>query len=175
MGKRKKIYIGVDETNHGAYPELFALVSSPFREDKIKTCKNKIRKHSAVIQELYPYTQRDFRYSIIQKIHYDKYGHEGLIVNLVPRMISDLNLSDYFSAGIYIDGLLGETQKRSIEKILLANSSLKEVRVTDVPKNGKNKTIQIIAFADCIANFLQTKKFAELNKPPLSKKLVDFV
>lgn len=175
MGKRKKIYVGVDETNHGAYPELFALVSSPFRDDKINTCKNKIRKHSNVLQEVYPYTKRDFRYSIIQKIHYDKYRHEGLIVNLVPVMIGDLDLSEYYSAGIYIDGKLGETQKRSIEEILLANSPLKEVNVTDVPKNGKNKTIQIIAFADCIANFLQAKKFADLNKPPLSKKLVDFV
>jgi len=176
----RRVLVGLDETNHGGFNreksyEIFVATYSPFPQD-VKTIVQGKLKDQDIFGQLYPFTQRDFVYSIIEKFHYEKYGPHGLITQLAPIMIEGIweRYSTFRSLALFIDGSLKEEQKEVISK-RVSKIIPRKVKVFEKPKRERNQQIYIINLADGIAGHLFRKKsLEELTTFPLNERLVLF-
>jgi len=168
----EEFYIGIDESNHGRFPEVFVAFASSIRND------------SRIIPEFPEITQqnifdlmrkRDYRYALICKRHYEDYGNLGLIAQIASELIIDFDFVPS-SLNIYVDGEL-KREQRTITKELVAgklNIPSQRILVKGVPKHKRNDTNLLIALSDELANLIYYRESTNRTTPGMKKRKIDF-
>jgi hypothetical protein len=166
--KERKVLFGFDESNHGANPEVFSLVSSPYPTD-IETVYHKLRGQK-VLSNLYPYTERDMRYCVLSRGECKTFGLQKPLVHIIPFLFSTFPIPE--EAELYIDGALNFQEIDSIKKKISYQNNLSNLEIICIPKlRNKSKTVRIIAIADGIANYIFRQEKSTKNRVNLSKFL----
>jgi hypothetical protein len=150
--KKEEILFGADESNHGAHPEFFSLVSSFNKEDSFQT-DHKIR-GPTLWENFSPNTSREMRYCILSKEESKLIQEYRPLVYLIPKLIDSFPF--FVDKGtLYVDGFLRKNESDFIKKEVQLNRKIKNLEVICVPKKeDKGKTNKIIALADGTAYYL---------------------
>jgi hypothetical protein len=177
------LYAGVDESNHGYDHEVFTIVFSPFQEDtRISRIEKQVRvtKKNCAKRLWTPMRKRDYRYAMVDKVHYEKYGQHELIGKVTKELVRGIS-PDFDEIEVYIDGKLTEKQRGAIKRQVAGVSYLKDsdVGIHAMPKtkgrDGMFKSNCSVRTADTLSNFLFANYTTpELERGPISKKRVPF-
>lgn len=175
----KWVHYAVDESNHGREPEFFAAVSSKNLEDiEIYFDSKRIDNKENLFRELY---KRDFRFTIVRREHYFKYGYHDLIAHVTLSLFQGFPLKKEFNSNylmFHIDGELKEKQKSLIRYLVSESTKIpsNHIEIRAVPKSTrKDKSNNLIKLADSFSNFLYKNYFKDLfMRERLQDKLVLF-
>jgi len=149
---KKRGYLGIDESNHGKYPEIFVAVYSDDIEDIKKTKLYKKRDHENIFSVL---GERDFRYSLIPEEYtriLDKHYINLLVFSNFIKHCGDLEL-------VIIDGEIRSYDLKQIERMIypFSNPRIKCEAKADIK-------YKIVNVADHIANLLYKHHVQDYNK-----------
>jgi len=145
----KRGSIGIDESNHGRFPEIYVGVFSSLSFDAKRGYYNK-KRTDANIGDILNNHGRIYRHTIITKEHKELYGAHGSKIIAVAELIKAFNnIEDINVDSIILDGEFRKIDRLNLERILypldLPNFSAE-------PK--ADETFPIINKADAIANIL---------------------
>jgi hypothetical protein len=152
----EKVYIGVDESNHGKYPEYFAAVFSPFESDvtarKMKKQREKC-KHQNLLSMLA--RERDYSFLRLEKPDDEKLGKDKLgivIASLISDCVEDYEIrGNYTEYAIFVDGII---DNKSIGRARSIVSDLTEIEKQFlIIKPSSDERIPIVNYADELAHF----------------------
>lgn len=159
MGKEvEKVYIGVDESNHGKYPEYFAAVFSPFESDvrarKMKKQREKC-KHQNLLSMLARERARDYSFLRLEQRDDEVLGKNKLgiiIASLIYETVESCEIYGNFPEYIiFVDGII---DNKSISRARGLVSDLTEVeKQFFIIKPSSDERIPIVNYADEVAHF----------------------
>ena len=147
------LYLGIDESNHGRFPEIFVAVASfNYQDTVIFSGTQKIRNNT---QSLFSSLKsRDYRYLIVGKEDYRIYGGKKLMPKICSRLLGGFN-QNYDFLKIFIDGEVNREQKKYLKEFLLEDKCETElISINQVPKGAHKKSNNIILLADGWANWI---------------------
>jgi len=139
-----EFYLGIDESNHGKYPEYYVAVYSPFLSDIAKTTGLPKQRRRRTVESFLG--QRDFRYFEITERYKESIGsyHATRIIALSRLINSFDNLGT-----VFIDGDLNSEVIEEIERVLYPSAIPK---IETGPRG--DTTILLVNMADALANIL---------------------
>jgi len=151
----KKIFVGIDESNHGKYPEYFAAVFSCFESDIKKRKMEKQRdknEHQSLLSMLS--RERDFAFLRVDSCEEEKLQKNKIGI-VVASLIYDFTRhskneepSNYL---VFVDGHLTKHAIDNARRIVTDITSLNENSIEIIPENDDE--IPILNYADEIAHF----------------------
>ncbi len=102
-GLSEILYVGIDESNHGRFPEVFTAVISNLKNDAIK------RKYMKKIKKdfkRFPHGQyRDYTFLLAQKVDYERIPSREMIGTVIGSLIvEDIDSRHTENLEIYLDG-----------------------------------------------------------------------
>lgn len=167
------VYGGLDESNHGRFPEYFSLVLSGKERDSIKLTLGKAITNNNLRNIFKRVARRGHTFLQAEQVDYDRiipfkfigYVSASLCEDFLPK---DLNLFKLF-----IDGKL-ETPKRIYLRDLIADIYGFSKRQVEIQAGGKyDKKYPIVNMADGISRHYFRKKFSakELSMNPHRREL----
>jgi len=170
MQKEETAYIGIDESNHGRFPEIFVAVYSHFPSDALINFYARIKPPSLFAR----LTKRDWRYLIVSETDYKNLGPHEIKVYAATSLVTALNPKENFLE-IFIDGELRRKEREEIQETTAKtlNLTFPCVTVHQLVKNKgkKKKTNHITLLADSLANYLYRQKtLEELVSGKISKR-----
>ena len=97
----KKYFIGIDESNHGRYPEIYVAVFSDRQTDILKYKQIKKRKAHNTIESIL--RDRDYRFLLVEKKHVEKLGPHAIKSSIISTLVLsfDRNIKE---THVIIDG-----------------------------------------------------------------------
>ncbi len=171
MQKEGTAYIGIDESNHGRFPEIFVGVYSHFPSDTSINFYERIKPPSLFAR----LAKRNWRYLIVSETDYKNFGPHEIKVYTATSLITALNPQENFLE-IFVDGELRRKEREEIKEIITKTLNLTflcvEVRPLIKSRRGKyQKTNHITLLADSLANYLYRQKtLEELVSGKISKR-----
>jgi hypothetical protein len=168
------LYVGVDESNHGRFPEIFVAVASlNYQDSLIFPDSKKVRKEQQLVSSL---RIRDYRYSVISEEHYKRYSAKNIMPLVSSKLIESFSLECEF-LNCYIDGEFRSDQKKLLEGLIKNQESLifQSVSIKDVPKGDKRQTNYIISLADGWASWIAKNIKTRRITSGMVKRKVEFI
>lgn len=157
-------YLGLDESNHGRYPEVFVAVYSRYPQDIIYREKPmlKRRKKPSHLPQL---GDREFRHILILREHRDILGTEGNVrVMVLAEFIKNFKGLEL----VIVDGDPNSHEIESLHKVI-APSECPQILYT----TRADVTYPIVNQADSVANHLfRYYKKSTREKKKYLKKLI---
>ena len=179
----QRLFAAIDESNHGFDNEIFAIVISPFQGDADffqSTSQLRATRKTANQRLWIPLRKRDFRYAIVNRAHYEKYGQHQLIREVTRELVRGIE-QEYGGLDLFIDGHLTSKQRGAVKREVAKVAFLKypEIGIHSVPKrkdeNKEFKANYLIQISDCLANYLfRNYTNPELEKGKISRRRVRF-
>lgn len=150
MGKEKTYFVGIDESNHGRFPEIFVGVFSTLTQDIKNSSYPKSRKKKEDIEE--KIGKRDYSFTLLNEKDFHRVPEKdlgGLVASSLIKPFSGIENVKKFD--IYLDG---EKKYYDIEHSREMISNLCEIPKSDVSiYSGKqfDRIYYIVNLADSIA------------------------
>lgn len=157
-----RIYIGIDESNHGRFPEYFVSVFSGLEIDVIKGNFGKIRTNSSSVQEINKSQIRDYSFLLVTKSDYGRISQNEFIGIVVASLISGFVSSDLESIGIFLDGEHLQPRKTYLRDSVSEICEVPKSLVSLTCGKGLDKKYKVVNMADDIAHYLFRKCTAEM-------------
>lgn len=165
------IYFGIDESNHGKFPEVFVAVASyNYQDSLIVENSRRIRRENQLFSSM---KIRDYRYSVVTKEEYDKYCGKNIMPLVSSGLIKSFAADYDFSKG-YIDGELKSFQKSFIEN-LVGEDVGKRIIIEDLPKGKNRSTNYLVELADGWANWIVKKMKKGIVTEGMRKRRINFI
>lgn len=147
----KKLVMGVDESNHGRFPEIFVAVFSRLEKDILEKKFIKKRGNSNPLKSL---GNRSYSFLQASKADYDRIPNKEFIGTIITSLFHEKKPNSFSNLELYIDG------SRSPSQIIYTRDLLSET--CEIPKdlisiNHGPKYDQkyfIVNLADSIANHI---------------------
>jgi len=178
-----KLFAGVDESRHGLDNEVFTIVVSPLAKDAERYLISKNTRINSKDKDKIlwiPLQERDYRYALVNRSHYKKYGQHQLIKEITRELVASIK-PEYNEIELYIDGDLTSKQRGAIKREVAKVAYIKypEIGVHSIAKrrNKENKfeTNYLLVTADSLANFLSRNYSPkELQEGEISRNRVLF-
>jgi len=139
-----EFFLGIDESNHGKYPESIVAVYSHFPSDITRTVGLSKRRGKKPIESFIE--KRDFHYFEITEAYKQRIGdYRNARIIALSELIKSFNVLEK----VYIDGDLDSAVIEELERILYPASKPK---IIPVPQG--DTTIPLLNIADALANIL---------------------
>ena len=154
----EKAYLGIDESNHGKFPEIFVAVCSNYKKDiKRKNEEDMLPKHRKDLNLENILKKRFFRHLLMPKNLGHKYDDREI------KIIAFSTLINYFNdlELVIIDGKGKDSTIREIENLLIFDN-----KPTIIFEPKGDRYYPIVNVADYVAH----KLFKHYTKKVLSKK-----
>lgn len=176
---KSPLYIGFDESNHGAYPEVFAAVYSTIREDVVKHEQKKISKKRNpsqlrdLVSKLKRSGKRDYSFLLALKTDYERIPSKEFPGIVAASLIKDWIKKDLGGLVLFFDGVM-ESQKKIYTKDLIlevCEFDRKKILIKSGPIFDRR--YPLVNYADSIAHhyFLNSSPH-KLSKDPRMKPLI---
>lgn len=150
MAKKKTYFVGIDESNHGRYPEIFVGVFSTLTQDIKNSSYPKSRKKKENIEK--KLGNRDYSFTLLNKQDFYRVPEKdlgGLVTSSLIKPFSGIETIKKFD--IYLDG---EKKFYDIEHTKEMVSNLCEISKSDISiYSGKqfDRIYYVVNLADSIA------------------------
>ncbi|MDD5651168.1 MAG: hypothetical protein PHF86_12265 [Candidatus Nanoarchaeia archaeon] len=154
--------VGVDESNHGRFPEIIVAAYSNNPEDQIISDLTKIRDKGNIEKII---GNRDFRYIIIHEVYSSMLNPEDLRVMAICEFIKFFKNNNLEDPLFIIDGMLNEKEHEQLDLILYPN-----FRPHMIIEPKADLHYPIVNIADHIANLI-FKKY--ISQESIDKKLLE--
>jgi len=145
---KKRGHVGIDESNHGRFPEIHVGVFSPYEKDIVERKLTKIRGKKKNLSNFLG-GEREYCHILIPDSSIkDIYGTDGIKVISLAEIINYYSKKGY-SFDIIRDGMLKERDITNLERILYP---LKMPKLNAL--DYADETFHLVNKADAIANKL---------------------
>lgn len=164
-GEERRLYIGLDETNHGRYPEIIVAVSSFIEADaNAPRLYGRHRMNEGELMRYLANEGRDFRYLKAEKGDIPREKHQ--LVEAAPLLIEQL-VKALQKRGERISGidviLDGEVRTKDLNELhnnlfgLRVKRKIRTVCIEPYPKSERYpyRYPRILVAADSVAHFLR--------------------
>lgn len=145
-------YLGIDESNHGRFPEFFVGVYSHIPQDVIEHSENKLSKHrdksrtiDSVLRD-HAKQERDFRYIVLPEECAEEYGKHQITLFIMSELV---NYHDGLE-DVIIDGSRKKRDDIMTIKSMVDNPSHLSIRY----RAKGDRLFQVVNMADEIAHKL---------------------
>lgn len=158
-------YIGIDESNHGRFPEVFVAVFSNKEGDAMVSSEPRIPKkrrgHPNLQRRL---RERHYSFLLLTEQDEDPLERDKVFGLVVANLLHGVSLQDQVS--LYIDGELPEQRVAYVEKALVdgLGYSTRDIKI----EQGKDldRRVEIVNVADETAHWLYKKTLKKLSDHP---------
>ncbi len=173
MGKEgeRELFVGVDESNHGRYPEIYVAVFSTIHTDaviypSVRFHKNR-RYHTTIKDEL---EKRDYSFLVFNKEDKDFARDDRFLgVVVASLIIGQQPIVQSSAVKFYIDGKISARKYNPIEEIIRRATGIGIIEINC----GKDydRRVQIVNLADETAHLLYKKTLEKIASHPKKKVL----
>lgn len=146
-----KAYLGIDESNHGRFPEIYVGVYSQFPQDINESTETlpKRRSNGNVFSEL---TGRQFKHLLIPEDYKKIYGPHNIRLIAYSELINAFSGDEFGELEkVIIDGPLREEDLRKLRLLLSLTPNITPHITSDAQNDTK---FEVVNLADRIANLL---------------------
>ena len=159
----KRLYLGIDESNHGRTPEVFVAVFSKLEQDILE--HNKLPKRRSNANPLKSMGRRKYSFLLVNETDFERIPEKEFMGVVASSLIQEEFDKENTHLDVFIDGYLKKSKQ------IYAKDLISEVH--DIPKDyisissGSkfDQTYKVVNLADSIANHL----FRTLHVKDLSK------
>ncbi|MFA5484647.1 MAG: hypothetical protein WC260_00110 [Candidatus Pacearchaeota archaeon] len=157
--KKKNLYAGIDESNHGRFPEVFALILSNKEKDTQKNHFEKNRKnYSSFLKKVY---RRDYSYLLLHEKLKSEIPSGKLLPQIVYSLFYPFDFSDVTKLTLYIDGLKEDKEIDSISNMFFDKFNLEESQLEIISQDYLDQNNYLVYLADGLAHYVFRKKTLE--------------
>lgn len=155
----KIIYAGIDESNHGRFPEVFALVLSNKEKDTQKNYFEKSRRdYSSFLKKIY---RRDYSYLLLDEKLKSEIPSDKLLSQIVYSLFYPFDYTDLNKLILYLDGLKEEKELNLIFEMFFEKFNLKDSQLEIITKDALDQNNYLVYLADGLAHYVFRKKTIE--------------
>ncbi|MCK4589339.1 MAG: hypothetical protein KAT77_02775 [Nanoarchaeota archaeon] len=167
--KEKQWNLGIDESNHGRYPEVIVGVYSYFRKDILLNSGLSRRYKKTIFSEFG--LSRKFKHIIIPREYEKILGKEGITHNIKVIAYAELIKSFFEESGENLSKVLidGEMRESDLERLARVLHPIRMPETETIPK--ADSKYPIVNFAHRIAR----KLFREYIHNSDSEEITDFL
>ncbi len=148
----KEIYMGVDESNHGRYPEIFVAAFSSLKKDINPLKFKKIRNPS--LGFFGNFSQRDYAFLFMEENDFNRISKEEVLGIIISSLLYDKNVLHESKLKILIDGAITPTQKQTARELIPKYVNLNKENISIDSGPGFDQKYKIVNLADAMANYL---------------------
>jgi len=148
-------YFGIDESNHGVFPEVFVAVGSyNYTDSRVFPNSRKINEENILFSSM---RTRDYRFSVLTKKDYERFHHKDIMPRVAGKLINSFE-EDYDFLDVSVDGSLRQCQKDLLESLVDKGSELEgKILIKDLPKGEDYSTNYLVSLADGWSRFIVKK------------------
>ncbi len=160
-------FIGIDESNHGRFPEIYVAVLSKNSQDIIEDVKSKKRRNHDTIENILD--GRDYRYLLVNEEDVDKLGSHAIKPIVISSLIYAFSI-DLINTKVIIDGEGNHCLSKDTAHILSKRTDQLILPGRFTFASNADKLYPIVNKADEIAHVL----FSYFRKFKLDKRLTKY-
>ena len=153
------IYMGLDESNHGRYPEIFVAAFSSWLEDVLTQKFQKIRNPS--LGFFGNFSQRDYSFLFMEENDFDRISKNEHGRILISSLLAKKRFPQDSKLKLLIDGSITLTQKQTARELIPKYTDFKKENISINSGPFFDKTYKIVNLADAMANYLFRKSSPE--------------
>lgn len=179
VGKRdliyysSNLYVGIDESNHGRFPEFFVCALSNFKKDTLES-NSKFPKKRADHKRLFTnFINRDYSFLMAFQDDYARIPPKEFIGIVISSLLDNKINNELEKIILLIDGVLDLPRKLYIKDILSDIYSLERTRIKVFSGKDFDKKYKLVNLADEMAHYLFRNYNA--NRVSLNKHLTNFI
>lgn len=166
------LYLGIDESNTGRYPEVYVAVASLNPKDVIELYEPnllaKIRIHKSLKRRI---DDRDYRFLLNPK----PLCSDMSIANIVASLIKGFDISKFDFIYPYIDGELALSKKNYIKKAFSIATGFEKSQITIHNGPGYDRKFEIVSISDQLANYLFRNTLEQISQNEHKVSLENFI
>lgn len=148
--KSSVLYAGIDDSNHGNFPEIWAAVFSNNFEDIVP--KGYLRRRANLKLLTQDISFRDYRFLEVSREESERLG-ESLLARVAVSLVTDYRFHNHFNKlELLIDGRVTREDKKRIRESLCGFQT--GTNIKGICKVGNYKYPKILAIADELAHHL---------------------
>ena len=181
--EERRLYVGLDETNHGRYPEIIVAVSSLIKSDaKPLQMKGRERLNVEELIRFLANEQRGFRYLAAKKGEIERTRHQLVVAApyLVEHMIREMQrkLGRIDCLEILLDGDIKSGDIDELQDNLLDIKTMKKIRIANIEHYPKSEKVaydypKLLVATDSLAHYL-FRKHSFIEKIGAEQRRVSF-
>ena len=165
------VNVGIDESNHGRYPEVFTGVASCFERDINEGVFPKKRgNHKTLFGHL---NKRDYSFLFLEENDLKRIGPENLLGTICASLIMGFDFEQFEKIRFWLDGEITFGKKAEVRKVISYYSKrpVKQIKIEGGPRF--DQTYGIVNLADELAHYIFRKTTIEENsRNPHRKTLI---
>lgn len=170
------LYVGVDESNHGRFPEYFAAIFSKFKQD---TLRGEFVKKESINRLFERLKKRDSTFLLLEESHYEgknpkrNAGKFTLIDKVVGSLMKGTDMTEYERIKILIDGEFTVSKQNYIRDSVSDTCNLDSSRLTIHCGPQFDEKYLLVNMADELAHYLfRNPNLEKLPKNSLKRYLI---
>lgn len=151
--------IGIDESNHGRFPEIYAAVASKDISDGVVEAEPIFQKHRrdgyfALLESMLSDSDISYRFLMVNRREIEAYTQSTLKTNVFVCLLSSFDINPESIKKAFIDGHGNGNTKKSVSAILQRDCGIQLPRnKIEFVREGDRK-IQVVNYADMLAYHL---------------------
>ncbi len=158
-----KLYMGVDESNHGRFPEIFvAAFTGSEQYSSFKTVSRK--------KPMYFFENPgliDYHLLLATRSDYDRIPKNEFLGIVIVSLLQDYPLKNFDSLDVFIDGEVGSNSSLFVKEFLSKHYSFQKNRISVTSGADLDRKHSLVKAADLFAH----KFFKESTPEKLSQNL----
>jgi len=161
----KNFYMGIDESNHGRFPEIFVAAFSRFPTDVLnKYPLSKIRNHKKLFGH---FSKRDYTFLSIEENDFERVSKRDIHGIIISSLLLNELPPSFETLEIYIDGIISPEKKIRTKEIIYEHMNIEKSRLTILSGPQLDRTYKLVNLADEMAHYIFRK--SSPNQQALSK------
>lgn len=165
------LFMGIDESNHGRFPEVFAGIFSSFKSDAVlkgsrvkkEDLLPKTRKHKE--NPISKFGERYYSFLIAEKKDYDRFNNREFIGNVVASLLDRNIPEDLDRLLVFIDGNDFESRRNYAKDLIVDRYSLKRDQVKISSGGNFDRQYPLVNLADKLAHYFFRNSHEMENNP----------
>ncbi len=147
----ERLYIGIDESNHGRYPEVFVAVFSNLNQDIIKPGHLSKKRPGIPFNFL---NGRDYSFLLVNKHDLGRLPKKELTGVVLSSLFSGKSFGDFSHLDIFIDGSIDISRKIYSQEVISEVYEIPKKNISIESGSKFDQTYPIVNFADSIAHYI---------------------
>ncbi len=150
--ENRVLYVGIDESNHGKFPEVFVSVFSNLEKDIEKQPYiPKSRNHNKLFGK---FSKRDYSFLLVSENDHKRIPKYEFMGVVTASLIKDKVGRDIENLLIYLDGEIGQTKQFFIKYLVSKTCNIEIKRIHVKSGAGMDTKYKIVNIADQMAHYL---------------------
>jgi hypothetical protein len=171
-----KIFTGIDESNHGRFPEVYAMVFSQIPQDilpyeqEIPKLRKKFKQKSQF--KIFTSNSRDYSFLLVNQTDYQTIPKKFWTGTILASLLGENWGNSQKSLEVYIDGEINSSQKLNSKSIIEEICNLEKNQITINSGPNFDRIYPIVNLADQLAYQIYRKSLEQIAVDPKKREII---